>query len=204
MYSIEGATVDHEGRSYTIGRRIHVMGNSCSGKSSLAARLPEALAVPCVELDALNWKPGWVGLNDHDPDEFRRRIRHATAGDGWVVAGSYTAFSQQLIWPRLHTVIWLDLPLGLLVWRMVHRSWRRWRTSELLWGTNYEAFWPQFMVWRREQSLLWWIVTQHRRKRRQMLGYVSDPRWRHITFVRLGSPRQVRAFLDSMLAEARC
>lgn len=200
MCSIEGATVHHEGRSYLLGRRIHIMGSSCSGKSTLAARLAQALAVPCVELDALNWEPGWVGLNDHDPDEFRRRIREATAGDGWVVAGSYTGFSQAVIWPRLHTVIWLDLPLGLLVWRMLRRSWRRWRTRELLWGTNYEAFWPQLMVWRREQSLLWWIVKHHARKRRDMLSFASDPRWAHITFVRLGSRRQINGFMNAVQA----
>ena len=44
-----------------IGRRIHVIGNSCSGKSTLGATL--AFRVPFVELDAINWHPRWVGLN---------------------------------------------------------------------------------------------------------------------------------------------
>ena len=71
-----------------IGNRIHVTGNVASGKSTLARRLAEALDAPLVELDALNWLPGWVGLNATDPEEFERRIREATRGERWVVAGS--------------------------------------------------------------------------------------------------------------------
>ena len=179
---------------FPIGRRIHVVGNSCSGKSVFNERLAAALQVPFVELDALNWQPGWVGLNETDPERFESLMAKATAGDAWVLAGSYMSFSQRVFWPRLETVIWLDLPMHLLVWRVLRRSWTRWRSKELLWGTNYERFWPQLMVWKREDSLVWWIVTQHGRKRRDMRLYMSEPRWRHIRFVRLGSSAAVEGF----------
>ena len=181
-----------------LGQRVHVIGNSCAGKSTLAMRLASRLDVPFVELDALNWQPGWVGLHATDPQELERRISEATSGDGWVVAGSYTAFSQRAFWPRVQTVVWLDLPLPQLVWRVLGRSWRRWRTKELLWGTNRERFWPQLMVWRKEESLLWWIVTQHRRKQREMIAAMADPRWSHIRFVRLTSSNEVEAFTDAV------
>src|SRR5262245_28024356 len=71
-----------------VGQRIQVMGSSCSGKSTLAAALAGALGAPLVELDALNWRPNWVGLNDVDPDEFQRLISESTRGNAWVVAGS--------------------------------------------------------------------------------------------------------------------
>ena len=181
-----------------IGHRIHVIGNSCSGKSTLGATLAALLDLPCVELDALNWEPNWVGLNQADPPELERRIQAATAGDGWIVAGSYARFTQKICWQRLDTVIWLDLPLHLLLWRFVHRSWRRWRTQELLWGTNYESFWGQFMIWRKEESLLWWIVTQHGPKRQKMLSYYTDPQWKHIRFLRLCSAAEVDKFTQSI------
>jgi hypothetical protein len=127
-----------------IGRRIHVIGNSCSGKSTLGEQLAAALQVPFVELDALNWQPNWVGLNETDPEELERLLRQATKGDGWVVAGSYASFSQRV-------------------------------------------FWPHLKVWNKEKSLVWWIVTQHRRKRDNMRAYMSDPRWQHIKFLHLAS-----------------
>jgi adenylate kinase family enzyme len=184
----------HQTVGFALGSRIHVIGNSCSGKTALASRLSKALDLPLVELDALNWLPGWVGLNATDPTRFERRIREATAGDAWIVAGSYSGFSQRVFWPRLQTLIWLDLPLPTLLWRVVRRSWRRWRTKELLWGTNYERFWPQLMVWRKEESLVWWIVTQHRRKRQEMRRLMADPAWSHVAFVRLDSTRAIHDF----------
>ena len=185
-----------------IGRRIHVIGNSCSGKSTLGARLARALHVPLVELDALNWRPGWVGLNESDPREFERLIAQATRGHAWVVAGSYSAFSKRVFWDRLDTVIWLDLPRTLLIRRMLARSWRRWRTKELLWGTNRESFWAQLMVWRKQDSLVWWILTQHGRKRREMIAARSDPAWSHIRFVRLSSSAQIRRYAEWVEAGA--
>ncbi len=181
-----------------IGQRIHVIGNSCSGKSSLAERLARGLDVPLVELDALNWEPGWVGLSTTDPAEFERRLRAATAGDAWVVAGSYARFSERVFWRRLETVIWLDLPLPILLVRVLTRSWRRWRSREVLWGTNVERFWPQLMVWRKQESLVWWIVTQHRRKRRDMIERMADPAWAHIRFVRLGSTAEIERFVAAL------
>ena len=178
-----------------IGERIHVTGNVASGKSTLARRLAEALDAPLVELDELNWLPDWVGLNETDPGEFERRIRRATGGERWVVAGSYGRFSRRIIWPRLATVVWLDLPMPVLAWRALRRSWRRWRTGELLWGTNRERFWPQLMIWRKHDSLLGWLITQHARKRRDMVERMSDPRWEHIRFVRLRSEREVEEFV---------
>lgn len=180
-----------------IGRRIHVIGNSCSGKSTLAASLASKLGVPLVELDAINWRPGWVGLNETAPAEFERLIGEATSGDAWVVAGSYAAFSKRVFWDRLETVVWLDMPLPLLLARVLARSWRRWRSKELLWGTNYENFWRQLMIWRRDDSLIWWIVTQQRPKRRSMLATQADARWAHIRFIRLRSPSEAKKFFES-------
>ena len=185
-------------RRTAIGQRIHVIGNSCSGKSSLAHRLALRLAATLVELDALHWEPNWVALSDRDPAEFERRLHAATAGDAWVVAGSYVRFSERVFWRRLETVIWLDLPLPVLLARAVTRSWRRWRSRELLWGTNHERFWPQLMVWRREESLMWWIATQQRRKRRDMIERMADPTWRHIRFVRLVSTVEIERFVATL------
>ena len=186
----------------SIGQRIHVLGNSSSGKSTFGLRLSKALGVSCVELDALNWEPGWVGLHDTNPEELERRFREATTGNGWVAAGSYRGFSQRAFWPRLQTAIFLDLPVPQLLWRMLTRSWRLWRSRELLWGTNRERFWQQLMVWKKEDSLVWWIVTQQTRKRNSWLKHKADPQWRHIRFVRLRSSREIEAFIRSVEARA--
>lgn len=183
-----------------IGRRVHVVGNSASGKSTLAKRLASALAADFVELDALNWLPDWVGLHEADPHELTRRFEHATSGDAWVVAGSYLHVAQRTFWARLDSVVWLDLPMPLLVWRVVDRSWRRWRKRELLWGTNVERFWPQLALWRKSDSLVYWIISTQRRKRQAMLAAMADPRWAGVRFVRLTSVRETEGFAAAVEA----
>lgn len=178
-----------------IGRRIHVIGNSASGKSTLASRLALELDADFVELDALNWLPNWVGLNECNPDELMRRFEAATTSDKWVVAGSYTQFANQTFWSRLDTVIWLDLPIPILLRRVILRSWRRWRSKELLWGTNVERFWPQLALWRGDDSLIYWIVRAQRRKRKSMLATMANPRWQMIRFIRLTSTSEIEAFV---------
>lgn len=189
-----------EAQAPSIGRRVHVIGNSATGKSTLAKRLALALDADFVELDALNWLPDWVGLNDTDPDELERRFEHATRGDAWVVAGSYTRFAQRAFWPRLDTVVWLDLPVPLLVWRVLSRSWRRWRTKELLWGTNIERFWPQLALWRGDDSLVYWVISAQRGKRKGMRAAMGDPRWAHIRFIRLASVDEIETFAATVEA----
>ena len=184
-----------------LGSRIHVVGNSCSGKSTFGQQLASKLNIPFVELDALNWEPDWVGLNQTDPEKLVRRIIKSTAGNEWLVAGSYLFFCKQIFWPRLQTVIWLDLPMHLLIYRMITRSWVRWRSKELLWGTNYEKFWPQLMFWRKEESLLWWIVTQQKKRRDGLRQSMEDPNWNHIEFIHLKSRREIDEFLDSLVKE---
>ncbi|MCY4129405.1 MAG: adenylate kinase [Gammaproteobacteria bacterium] len=183
-----------------IGTRIHVIGNSASGKSTLARRLALTLNANFVELDALNWLPNWVGLNETDPDELLRRFKNATQGDKFVVAGSYTRFAKQSFWPRLDTVIWLDLPVRVLIWRVIRRSWHRWRSKELLWGTNVERFWPHLALWRGEDSLIYWILSAQRGKRISMLEAMADPRWAGIRFIRLTSAREIERFTASIEA----
>ncbi len=183
-----------------LGRRIVVIGNTGSGKSTLAEQLAGLLAVPFVELDAINWQPNWVSLAETDPEEFRRRVAEATSGDGWAVAGSYAGFTRDIFWPQAETAIWLDPPLPLILWRVLTRSWRRWRSKELLWGTNYENFWSHLAVWKKGDSLLWWAVTQHRVKREQYLSMMEQPQWAHIRFVRLRSVKAVDALVEDLRA----
>ena len=185
--------------SSALGTRIHVIGNSCSGKSTLAEQIGAAMDLPVVELDGLNWLPNWVGLNATDPEALRERIREATQGDQWVLAGSYAEYCADTCWPRLQTMIWLDMPRWRLIPRVLRRSWRRWHTQEQLWGTtNTESFFKQLMVWRGEDSLVGWIWTQAERKRRRTLAMMSDPRYAHIRFIRLTSPRDVQEFVAAV------
>ena len=40
----------------------------------MAKALSRALDLPRIELDAINWQPGWRDISIQDPDEFYRRV----------------------------------------------------------------------------------------------------------------------------------
>ena len=176
-----------------------MVGPTNSGKSTLAQRLAAALDAPRVELDALYWRPEWTPAPD---EEFQAAILDATAGERWVVAGNYHRTAQPITWPRAALVIWLDLPLRVILPRLIRRSWRRWRTRELLWGTNTEQFWRHLMLWDKEQSLIAWQLSTHRRNRARNEAEMRDQRWSHLRFVRLRSPREIEAFARAFEAAA--
>jgi len=183
----------------SIGRRIIIVGSSNSGKSTLGQRLAAQVDAAFIELDALFWEPNWV---EPAIDVFRERVRRAIACDSWVIAGNY---SQQvdLSWPLADTVVWLDLPLALVLRRCIVRTWRRWRTQEVLWGGNRENFWEHLMLWNPKKSLISYTITRHRSRRRRYEEQMRDPAWSHIRFVRLTTPDEVQAWAATFCAPVR-
>ncbi len=175
-------------------RRIIIVGSSNSGKSTLGQHLATRMNVPFIELDALYWEPGWV---EPDTDVFRERVRQAIQLGSWVVAGNY---SQQVdvSWPEADTVVWLDLPLPTVLRRCIVRTWQRYRSQELLWGTNRERFWAHLMLWSPKKSLISYTIARHRARRRRYEEQMCDSRWSHIAFVRLTSAKDVEKWVAEL------
>ena len=98
--------------------RLVVVGTSGSGKSTMAKALSQALDLPHVEMDALNWQAGWRDLAIHEPEEFRRRVATAAAGEAWVIDGNYTKVRSAL-WPRATAFVWMDPPRALVMRQVI-------------------------------------------------------------------------------------
>src|SRR4051794_175555 len=115
-----------------LGRRIAVIGMTASGKSTIARHLARLLDVPHVELDGIIHGPNWVDLSD---TEFYARTAEALGGDGWVVDGNYGAV-RELTVGQADTVVWLDYPMIVPLWRVFPRTLRRIIRREELWNGN--------------------------------------------------------------------
>ncbi len=99
-------------------QRIAIVGCSGGGKSTLARELGAALNLPIVHLDALFWKPGWT---EGDPDEFRADVEGAVAADRWICEGNFIKASE-LRFQRADTIVWIELPITLCLWRAFWRA----------------------------------------------------------------------------------
>jgi adenylate kinase family enzyme len=170
-------------------RRVVVVGASGSGKSVLARELARRLAVPHVDLDALHWGPDWTPT----PTEIlRRRVEAALAGEGWTVSGNYSALRDS-IWPRADTLIWLDYPMPIVMWRVLQRTVRRCITKELLWSDNLETWRKSFFA---RDSIIVWAWTTWRKPRRNYPKLFRSPAYQGIRKFRFMSPEQTQDWLS--------
>lgn len=172
-------------------RRIAVVGTSGSGKTTLAEQISLRLGIPHVELDALHWQANWA---EAPLDLFRSRTAEALAGEVWVTDGNYSKV-RDIVWRRADTVVWLDYALPLVLWRVTWRTLRRIATREELWNGNRETLWGALLG---RDSLVLWVLRTYRRRRREYPALLSLPEYAHLGLVRLRSPREARAWLESL------
>jgi adenylate kinase family enzyme len=176
-----------------LGRRIAVVGNSGSGKSTLARTLSARLSLPHVELDALNWQPGWRGLHLEDPEEWTRVVAEAVAGDAWVTDGNYSKGALPQILPRATDVIWLDYSRGLIVARVLRRSLLRAMSGEELWpGTGNRE---DFRRWLQKDHPIRWTWDTYRGANAARAARFASPELAHARKHHFKTPLETRRWL---------
>jgi len=176
---------------------ISVVGNSGSGKTTIARRLAAGLGIPHLELDAVFHQPDWQPLAT---SEFRRIVSEFTAGASWVVDGNYSKV-RDIVWGRADTVVWVDPPRHRVMRQLVARTLRRMATRAELWNGNREP-WSNLFRLDPEQSILLWAWTNHRRYRDRYLAAQADPANAHLTFVRVRTPADTAALLRDVASPA--
>lgn len=169
-------------------QRVAIIGQAGAGKSTLSQRLGARLALPVVELDALFWEPGW---QQAAPERFRARVAAAVAGPRWISDGNYSRV-HDLTLGRADTILWLDYPLPLLLWRLLRRTSRRVVLRETLWSGNRERLRDQF---RPEHSLVWYVIRQYRPKRERYATMMRDGWPAGAAWQRHRTPRETARWL---------
>jgi len=171
-------------------QRIVILGRTGSGKTTLARELATTIGVPHVELDALYFGPGF---STAPLSVLRERTSAAIAGDRWVTDGNKSAV-RDLVWPRADTVIWLDYPSVVSLWRLGKRA--LWRTSVLKAqaakrGGEAGLFKQFFLAAKGVLTAL----RSHRGQRREYPRMFAEQENQHLAVVRLRSPRATRRWL---------
>jgi energy-coupling factor transporter ATP-binding protein EcfA2 len=174
-------------------RRILILGRTGSGKTTLARELAAVLAVPHVELDALYFGPEFSTV---PLSVLRDRTRAAIAGDRWVTDGNKSAV-RDLVWPRADTIIWLDYPLLVSLWRLGKRA--VWRTSVLSAEATEKG--DKSGLPKQVLSAAKGVVTalrSHRGQRGQYPRMFARQENQHLEVLRLRSPAATRRWLSGI------
>ena len=173
-------------------QRIAVVGCPGAGKTTLAARLAGVLGLPHIEIDSLNWQPGWT---EAAPDDFQAALADSldAAVDGWITCGNYESRSGGLHIDRSDTIIWLDPPRRTIMARVVWRTIRRAVRREELWNGNREPL-SNFTRWNPEHNVIRWAWVHFPIYRTRYAAARHDGSWVHAEVHHLRSSADVASF----------
>jgi adenylate kinase family enzyme len=170
-------------------KRIAIIGTTGCGKTTLAAEISRLLGLVHIELDALNWQPGWTMV----PDEvFRQTVSAAVHATQWVTDGNYRSV-RDLVWERADCLVWLDYRLSLVLRRLLGRTMTRISSGQTCCNGNQESLRKAFS----RDSIILWALKTHGRLRREYPSLLQQCARQGKTIVVHRSPKETQAWLDT-------
>jgi adenylate kinase family enzyme len=163
-------------------RRVLVIGSGGAGKSTFARRLAERLGLEVIHLDRVFWRAGWV---ETPKDEWRLRVEELCGREAWVMDGNYSGTLEVRL-AACDTVIFLDQPRAVCVWRVLKRS--------VMYRSAPRPDTAEGCRERVDLKFLHWVWTYPKRRRSKILARL-DEMAADKRVIRLRSDAEVERFL---------
>ncbi len=168
-------------------KRIIVIGNSGSGKTTFSKVLAEKTRLPLVHLDKIYWKGNWEHLTR---EEFVEIIQKELEKPEWIIDGNFNKTIPHRL-KYCDTVFYFDLPTITCLWSVTKRILKnRGKVRDDMGGNCIEHFDKQ------KKSLYRNIITfnkQHRNDYYEMLNGTKN-----INIIVFKSRRQVKRYLQRL------
>ncbi|MCK7614752.1 DNA topology modulation protein FlaR [Roseibium sediminicola] len=169
-------------------KRVMIVGGPGSGKSMLATALGETTGLPVFHMDKIHYRPGWVERPRAEKDRLTHEVH---IQDRWIFEGGHSSTYAERI-ARADTFIWLDVPVGLRIARVLKRSVRYYGRSR----PDLPEGCPERFNWQTAEFLRFIWRTRHSARAKLDAVYQAPPA--HLTAHRLTSLAEVRAFLAEL------
>lgn len=170
-------------------KRVMVVGGPGAGKSTFARALGDATGLPVVHIDLIHWQPGW---RERSRDEKTRMCLEVEARDAWIFEGGHSATWTNRA-ARADTLIWLDLPIALRLWRVLKRIWQNRIQGRL--RPDLPADCPE----RLDLEFLRYIIVSRRGNRAKAAAL--QHKFPHLDVHRLSTVSAVQTFLETRIQE---
>ena len=99
-------------------KRIHIIGGSASGKTTLARKIGTRLGIPFYDLDEVGYEGGFGAKRPRDVRI--SDLESITIQPTWVTEGGSVLWTEMLL-QTADTIVWLDLPWRIRRWRIITR-----------------------------------------------------------------------------------
>ncbi|MBM7601024.1 adenylate kinase family enzyme [Virgibacillus halotolerans] len=166
-------------------RKIILIGSGGSGKSTLARQLGNKLKLNVYHLDALFWKPNWVGVTK---DEQRKVQYELVKKEKWIIDGNYGG-TIDIRLNAADTIIFLDVNKTICVYRAFKRMLQYRNKTRPDMGAGCEE--------RFDFGFLKWIWNYPKTKRPETLKKLERlSKEKQIIILR--TPKQIQKFLEEL------
>ncbi|WP_318615646.1 DNA topology modulation protein [Sporosarcina sp. YIM B06819] len=166
-------------------KKIVLIGSGGSGKSTLARQLGSKLRLNVYHLDALFWKPNWIGV----PKDKQRKVQNELVKkEKWVIDGNYSG-TIDIRLTAADTIIFLDIHKIICVYRVLKRMLHYRNKTRPDMGSGCEE--------RLDFGFLKWIWNYPKTNRPEILKKLEQlSKEKQIIILR--TPKQIQNFLEEV------
>lgn len=168
-------------------KRVMIVGGPGSGKSTVAALLGEGTGIAVFHMDHIHWKPGWV---ERDVEEKDRMCHEVHLLEDWIFEGGHSRTYEERI-HRADTFVWLDIPVGLRLFRIIRRLISNYGKTRSDMPENC----PENFRWRTIEFITFIWRTRHSSRAKHQAIAENPPA--HLTVFHLRNSQEVRQFLET-------
>lgn len=164
--SSEKAFASVEAKGKNMGKKIAIIGNAGSGKSTLGFELHKKLGIPLYHLDQYQWKPNYERV---DRDEFEAIHNQLCDKESWIIEGlAIRLFAHRI--EKADIIIFLNIPTRTCLWRVIKRAVCNW--GKVIPG-NPEGC-KQHIFTRKFLEFLQWIWSFDKRYKNDILKQLNE------------------------------
>ena len=168
-------------------KRILIIGNAGSGKTTFAKALAEKTHLPLIHLDKLFWCGEWEHLSR---DEFDAVLQIELEKDEWIIDGNFSRTIPHRL-KYCDTVFYFDLPAITCLWGSTVRVIKNYGKSRDDMGGNCPEYFDKQKV--SLYKAIFSFNRNHRKKYRKLLGEQKNK-----NVVIFKSRKQACSYLNSL------
>ena len=168
-------------------KRILIIGNAGSGKTTFAKALAEKTQLPLIHLDKLFWCGEWEHLSR---DEFDAALQIELEKSEWIIDGNFSRTIPHRL-KYCDTVIYFDLPTITCLWGSTVRVVKNYGKSRDDMGGNCPEYFDKQKV--SLYKAIFFFNRKHRKRYRKLLEEQADKK-----IVIFKSRKQAYSYLNSL------